>query len=521
MGEKSRRRYGLGSRRGVRARSTVAAAVVVTVALGIAGVVSLLMLHRANTEAMYRATSRQAYQVATAVARTGVDGVDPDDLAPGAGVDFVQVVDREGRVLRASPGAPDIPVADFLLDDGIYSYRDDLSIRGFDGEYCATALGAEFGGRYYAVIAVDRTNNVRRSEWITAAIIGVELPIIVALAALAVYLLVGRTLRPVSRITRQVNAINASRLDRRVPVPDADDEIRTLATTMNSMLARLQVNRGAQLRFVGDASHELRSPLTTVLGLLDLADETGTALDPETVRTILLPEARQMQRIVSDLLLLARADENGLTVTRVDVDLDDAVLSEAQRVRAMGSVDVRTRVIAARVLGDPVMVARALRNLVDNAIRYARSTLWILMFADDEVARIVVGDDGPGIDGDDRRRVFERFARLGTDRRSGSGTGLGLAIVQEIMVAHGGSVSVLDDADVSALGDAGSVGVITGAAIELRFRRAPAGDDDDGAREHPTTDRAAAGSSDAAQTVPGPSNGLDGTDTERSIDSFS
>lgn len=462
----AQRRWVFGSRCGVRTRLALIAVVVVTLALGVGGVVSILMLHRANTDATYRATSRQAYQIATAINRGGLNAVDADDLASGAGVDFVQVVDRAGTVLASSPGSPSAPVLTVAPDDGVYVYRDDLTLPGLRGEYYATALGTEFASRAYTVIAVDRTSGMRRSEWMTAAILAIEVPIIVGLVAVAVYFLVGRTLRPVSRITGQVNEITATQLERRVPVPDADDEIRTLATTMNGMLGRLEANRAAQLRFVGDASHELRSPLTTVVGLLDLAAATGTTIDAGTIRAILLPEARQMQRIVDDLLLLARADEGGLTISPVDVDLDDVVLAEATRLRAVGAVDVRVRVIAARVVGDPDMIARAVRNLTDNAIRYAHARVWLLMDVDEQRARIFVGDDGPGIDTADAERVFERFARLGTDRRADTGTGLGLAIVREIMRAHGGHVKLVTGGKAA---DNTMTDEIIGAFIELEF----------------------------------------------------
>lgn len=191
------------------------------------------------------------------------------------------------------------------------------------------------------------------------SIMAVELPMVVILGAGAVYLLVGRSLRPVSRISRRVNEISASRLGQRVPVPEAHDEIRALAVTMNGMLRRLESSHDAQLRFVGDASHELRSPLTTVVGLLDLADDSHTAIDTETVRAVLLPEARRMQHIVDDLLLLARADERGLPLQRIEVDLDDIVGAEIARLKSSNTVVVEPHLAPVRVVGDREMIARA------------------------------------------------------------------------------------------------------------------------------------------------------------------
>ena len=436
-------------RYGVRKQLTIVAAVVLVVALLLSGALMLLMLHRENTEQMFRATGRQAYQIATAVNRGGVSAVDPDDLTPGAGIDITQVIDEQGHVVAASPGAPTVPIkVDGHTRGGgepQARYADHVTVPGYGDDYCATAMTADYSDHTYTVVALDKASGVRGSEWTTATLMAIEFPVIVALGAGAVYLLVGRSLRPVSRITRQANEITSTELEHRVTVPAADDEIRTLAITMNSMLARLERGRDSQLRFVGDASHELRSPLTTVVGLLDLADHTSSPVDLETVRTILLPEARRMQRMAEDLLLLARADEHGLSVTASDVDLDDVVSDELVRLRALSPPKVAGHVVAARVSGDADMLRRAVRNLTDNAVRHSMSTVWISLSVEGSTAVIAVSDDGPGIPEDQRHRVLDRFSRIDVDRRRDtSGAGLGLAIAHEIALAHGGAVAVVD-----------------------------------------------------------------------------
>lgn len=492
---------------GVRTQSTLIAAITVTVALVLGGVLMLVLLHRANTESMYRATGRQAYQIATAVQRGGVAAVDPDDLAPGAGVDMVQVSNADGVVLTASPGAPGKHIhvngAHAGADVADPYYADDVRIPGYSGVYCATVVGAEYQGQYYEVVALDLASGIRDSEWTAATLMAVELPVIVALGAAAVYLLVGRSLRSVSRISRRVNEITASQLEQRVPVPRAKDEIRTLATTMNGMLERLDASHQAQQRFVGDASHELRSPLTTVVGLLDLADDTGAALDVTTVRSVLLPEARRMQRIVDDLLLLARADERGLPIASTAVDLDDIVGAEVARLRPRVLLAVHSHIEAARVSGDSEMLARALRNLTDNAVRYARTAIWLHLRVVGSEAVVTVSDDGPGIPRAQRDRVFERFARLDADRRDVTGSGLGLAIVREIVNAHGGQVRIVD-------------GDTKGACIELRL---PISDIGSRRRKAASVGRESrSASSDLAESVPGAANGLDRRHTERLVD---
>ncbi|MFW0785351.1 HAMP domain-containing sensor histidine kinase [Gordonia sp. CPCC 206044] len=466
-------------RGGVRLQATVIATIVVTIALAVGAAVMLVMLHRENNEAMYRSTGRQAYELAAIIRRDGVDGISPADLMPGAGVDVIQVVDRNGTVVAASPGAPAAPALAVDQAPATYRYFDDVRIDGMDGEFCATTMGVEHQEQYFTVIVLDRATGLRHSEWRTGMILLIELPILIVLAAGAVYLLVGRTLRPVSRITRQVNEITATALERRVPVPHAHDEIHTLATTMNDMLARLQTSRDSQLRFVGDASHELRSPLTTIVGILDLADDTDSDVDLPTVRTILLPEAHRMQRMVDDLLLLARADEHGLPLQRDDVDLDDVVAAEVARVRSMGAARIRAHITPIRVVGDGDKIARALRNVIDNAVRHAHSTVTVTMTHDSDDAHVTIADDGPGIAPEDREIVFDRFARLDADRRSQFGAGLGLAIVREIMRAHGGSASIADS-------DSG------GAAVTITLPR------------HPDTSGADVTQAPSAATAPAP-----------------
>ncbi len=238
-------------------------------------------------------------------------------------------------------------------------------------------------------------------------------------------------------------------LDRRVSVPATGDEIATLASTMNALLDRLQVARERQLQFVGDASHELRSPLMTILGMLDLARTTDRPLDTATIDTMVLPEAQRLQGMIDDLLLLAKADEHGVPLHVEDVDLDDIVDAEALRLERLGRVEVMAHIEAVRVRGDRDKLTRAVRNIADNAVRHATGRVELSMATDRAggTCSVTIADDGPGIPEPDRVRVFDRFVRLDADRRRASGgSGLGLAIVTEIVRAHEGGVRV-DEAD--------------------------------------------------------------------------
>ncbi|GAA1481413.1 ATP-binding protein [Gordonia sinesedis] len=424
--------------------TTLVGALLVAVALVVGAGVMLLTLHRADDRTMYQATGEHAYELAEFIESGGVGSIPDADLRPGAsGVDMVQIVDFAGRVVRRSPDAPAAPVVDSVPAPGESTQFDTVRVNGREREYCGTATGVTYDGRRYTVVTLVSAEPYRSGLANTATLLAIGLPILVALAAAAIYYFVGRALRPVGRITQEVTAITASDLSRRVPVPAADDEISLLASTMNDMLSRLDHSRDAQLRFVGDASHELRSPLTSIVGILDLADDTDSHVDLDTVRSILLPEAQRMQHMVTDLLLLARADENGMPLKSTDIDLDDLVAAEVHRLRSLGVARVRAQVAPVRVHGDREKLTRALRNLVDNAVRYATSTVLIDASRDPagQTAVIRVADDGPGIPMSMRQNVFDRFTRLDVDRRNAGGSGLGLAIVYEIARAHGGSVT--------------------------------------------------------------------------------
>jgi signal transduction histidine kinase len=249
----------------------------------------------------------------------------------------------------------------------------------------------------------------------------------------------------VDAIRARVADISTSDLSERVPVPDNFDEISALAVTMNEMLARIEAGHDAQRRFVGDASHELRSPVAAMLSALDVAAAHPEFLTEELATSTLRPEAQRMEALVEDLLLLARADERGLTLVRKDVDVDDIASVEMGRLLRETTMTIDADLVPTRIVGDPGGLSRVLRNLLDNAARHARSRVELRVRVADGVAVVTVADDGPGIPEPDRARVFDRFVRLDSDRaRSSGGAGLGLAIVSEVVAAHGGHVTIGD-----------------------------------------------------------------------------
>jgi signal transduction histidine kinase len=272
----------------------------------------------------------------------------------------------------------------------------------------------------------------------------VAVPLVVALVAATTWIVVGRALRPVERMRRQVDEVTATRLDRRLAEAGSADEIGRLATTMNRMLDRLDESQTAQRRFVSDASHELRSPLASLRQFAEVARAHPDRVDADDLSEAILDEGARLERLVDGMLTLARADEGVLSAERCAVDLDDIVLAEVRRLRTSTNTTVDASAVGpARVLGDPGLLSGLVRNLADNAARHAAGVVRVELDGDGSTVLLAVEDDGDGVATADRERVFDRFVRLDDARaRESGGSGLGLAIVREIVVAHGGSVEV-------------------------------------------------------------------------------
>jgi signal transduction histidine kinase len=278
-------------------------------------------------------------------------------------------------------------------------------------------------------------------------ILVISFPVLLAVLGLVIWVVVGRALRPVEAIRREVDSITGNAVGRRVSEPPTHDEVARLARTMNDMLARVDDAARVQRQFVADASHELRSPLAGIRNQIEVDLASPDRADWQATEAEVLDETRRMERLVDDLLALAKADAPVAAGEREPVDLDDLVLREAARLRARGRIRVDThRVSAGQVIGDRDQLRRVVRNLADNAERHADTTVAFTVGARAAWVDLALEDDGDGIPAADRERIFERFTRLDAARsRQDGGTGLGLAIVRDIVARHGGSVVV--DAD--------------------------------------------------------------------------
>ncbi|MCY7400458.1 MAG: HAMP domain-containing histidine kinase [Nocardioides sp.] len=432
--------------RSVRVRTAVAATVVVAVALACAAAALVLLQRQQLQQGLTTVARQQGEEVAAQIGAEGIDSVDIDSVSATAGERaLVQVVAPSGGVVTASTtvdGEPPVSSATPGPGETVIQTLDGLPV-GEDEPYVVVVTGVQTDRGVGWVITAQSLETVQRSTTVVLSLTGLGYPLVLVVVAFTCYWLAGRALAPVEAIRRRVGQVSAVDLSARVPVPDSGDEIARLAETMNSMLARLQASAESQRRFVADASHELRSPLATIRATAEVAGAHPEALDWPAAAGTVLAETDRLERLVNDLLMLARADEDGLVLRVEDVDLDDIVTSEAARLRHLAALDVVVDVRSVRVRGDLQHLVRAVRNLTDNAARHATTTIELHLRAADGVARLDVVDDGPGIPETEHQRVFERFVRLDSSRERGTGgTGLGLAIARQIVRAHGGDLDV-------------------------------------------------------------------------------
>jgi signal transduction histidine kinase len=424
----------------VRVRSTAVTVLVVAVALIVGALALVAALRTTLTDEVREDAGERAGRVAAQLA----DGGGPPDELP-VGVpdeELVQILDERGRVVASSDNVAGRPAVAPLAPGE--SEQLPSPLEEDDDEFVVVAAGTPDGR--YTVLVGHALVEVLESTQLVIRLLAIGLSALLVLVALVTWKGVGRALAPVERVRGEVDEISAAELHRRVPEPPGGDEITRLAATMNRMLARLEAAQRSQRRFISDASHELRSPVASIRQHAEVAlAHPGRTTLADLASTVLAEDVR-MQRLVEDLLLLARADERRLRLRRAPVDLDDLVLAEARRLRATTALRIDTSAVSAgRVDGEEAALARLLRNLCDNAAHFARARVAFTLGERGETVLLRVEDDGPGIPEGERERVRERFVRLDDARsRDEGGSGLGLAIVSELVAAHGGTLTITD-----------------------------------------------------------------------------
>ncbi len=263
------------------------------------------------------------------------------------------------------------------------------------------------------------------------------------LASLAGYLVAGSALRPVEAMRRRAAEITAAEPDQRLPLSEADDELRRLGQTLNGMLGRLEAGLARERAFVDDASHELRTPLALHKTELELALRYGENADELRASiSSAIVEVDRLIELAEDLLVLARSEQGKLALELKRVGVGDVLARLRERFGDRVSADGRELVVDAadglQVEGDRLRIEQALTNLVENALEHGAGEVNVRAVRADGGVEIHVADRGPGFPPEFIDRAFERFSRADAGR-TGGGTGLGLAIVEAIARAHRGA----------------------------------------------------------------------------------
>ena len=406
---------------------------IVAVTLVGGAVVFALVLRGVLLEEVHTALDRDLEQIETELdTGNGLGGLDADDDDV-----LFQITDAAGTLLAGSEALE----GRLLSVDG-----DDSQIVRVPDEDTDYLVVADTQHGDVTVVAGRSLENVDEAVGTVGVLLAGAVPLLTGIVALLTWIVVGRALAPVERMRREVDAVTATNLERRINDPGRADEIGRLARTMNSMLDRLDTSQRAQRQFVSDASHELRSPLASLRQYAEVAQAHPDRVNLDDLSEAVLDEGDRLERLVAGMLLLARVSERSATATGTAVDLDDLMLAEARRLRDTMALSIdSTGVGPARVHGDQNLLGQVVRNLVDNAAQHASGRVSLSLGPVDGQALLVVEDDGHGVPPGERDRVFERFVRLDESRaRASGGTGLGLAIVRESVQAHGGTVRVVE-----------------------------------------------------------------------------
>jgi signal transduction histidine kinase len=427
---------------------------VVLVVMAAAAVALVVLTQRGLRRTVEATVIARADDLAALAAAGNVPGV----LAPGRGVSaqiveggrvVVSTADIEGQapigVPTTASGSARVIRMDAIDDAG---GSGDAEGDSEEGPFLVAVAGYSGPNGDGAAIVAGSLAVISETTRTLTPILWIGVPLVVLLVGWMTLVLTRRAFLPVEAMRSEAERITVGDLHRRVPVAAGNDEIGRLGDTLNRMLDRLESSVTRQRRFVADAGHELKSPVATLLTMAEVTEGGASGLSMEEFARDVADQSRRLAELVEDLLTLARRDEGRLELALVHLDLGEVVAEEVSLSSSPSVVIDLSGVGAVAAVVDRRRVRQIVRNLVDNAIRHAVARVSVGVVGHDNLVEITVGDDGPGIDPAERRRVFERFVRLDLSRdRDAGGTGLGLSVVSELVAAHGGSIAVDDDPD--------------------------------------------------------------------------
>jgi signal transduction histidine kinase len=448
-------------RRGLRSRVTLMAAAGLLVAFAAADLLLLTGVRVALNNSVDDSARQAANQVVAMINSQTL----PDPVPVAAGTVSIQVLSPSGQVTDVSPDA-DRRLPLLTLSQAAQSARtgDVVQMQGPPYGLSTPLLrvvAASAANGDLVIVAVPYNSATATLSVVGRALL-IGTPLLFLLFTGAIWLAVGSTLRPITLLRKGAAEVSATGVPQALPVPEARDEVRSLALTLNGMLSRLALARQRQRDLVSDTAHELRSPIASIRTQLEVALDHPSGQDWAATAIDVHADTLRLSRLAEDLLVLARLDEradarsgagarpgNGVSSPAVIADLAEV---SASVVRRYASARVPVSVRAPEpclVNADAAGLDRVLVNLIDNAVRYAASQVTVTARAmtdgsGDGWAALAVADDGPGIPDPDLDRAFGRFTRL-DDARSrdesadGGGAGLGLAIVRATAEACGGT----------------------------------------------------------------------------------
>jgi two-component system sensor histidine kinase MprB len=408
-----------------RTRLTVVFVVTMTTLVAATSIATYLVV-RSSLEASAR---RRALSLAKSAASIEDPGETSLDRLAGPGT-RVWLTDASGRVVAQSYSAGRRDTSAAEVDD---------TIAGAPGGSTSARWQRSQGG--YAVVLLANSGIDSSLSTLLSTLLVVGAAVIGASAVLGALLAAG-ALRPLERMRRQADAIPGDELDRRLSV-DSGDELGRLAVAFNRLLARAQRATEEQQRFVADASHELRTPVTALQGHARIAVRAAERGDLEQVREsagIVSQESERLSRTLTELLSLAEAERSERPAERVRLDKVVREACDELRVVHDGRL-IEADLAAATVTGDAGRLGELVRIVVDNALKYspAGQAVSVTVSAGSHPPVLRVRDHGPGLSQADTEHVFDRFYR-GAASRGVQGSGIGLAIAHAIAVRHGATL---------------------------------------------------------------------------------
>ncbi len=429
----------------VRLRTTIFSVIVVGVAVLGTSAWLINSQKSALTSGLQSTALLRAQDISSAIE----DGTIPTDIAvKNEDSSFIQVINSNGMVVASSENisgelslASKIPVSKTVA---IYTRSD---IPAGDSDFCVVGLRVQSTMGAFTIFSGVSLEPVGNGIDALRNSLLVAMPILLLLVGAFTWIAVGMAFRPVGDITRMVFEITAEDLHRRVPQPTSKDEISNLAKTMNKMLERLEKSDQEQRAFIGDVSHELRSPLAGMQAQLEVHQLHPDADLTSQVVSEVLEEVTRMNHLINDMLLLATVEKQRVQTSYEYVSLNEVVSNEIKKIKRNTTLEINfSNIHSVQVIGSERQLARLLRNLLENAARFAEANIRVSLTKTDVGVQLRIDDDGPGIPIAERESVFHRFTRLDESRtRSDGGVGLGLAIVRKIAAIHGATVHIEDN----------------------------------------------------------------------------